>query len=244
MLRNFFALASWFLAWWRSRPFVCKHWVWHSSTLASVTGRNRTSPSAVSLPDGSGCVIAGGFSSESIGNFSYGKDAWFFDGSTYRRLADMPFRRSNMGLVATSSGVFAIGGSEVHPAYYNVSALEYKAGDASGAPQFAAAWSHIKPLNRARAYPMVSSIVNRTTGEACLVAAGGMSLVPMFMPMASVEVYSPKVGRWTLHEQGSPGALPVPIGFGTGASLNATHMLVAGGVGAGVTGTEAYVHSL
>ena len=206
----------------------------------SLPGPNRTSPGAVALPDGSGCVIAGGFASTSMSNWSYQKDAWFFDGNKYTRLPDMHFRRSNMGLVGTPSGVYAIGGSEVYPAYYNASLLSYKKGP-GGAPQFGAAWSHVKPLNRARAYPMVGSLVNATTGEACLVAAGGMSLIPMFDPMASVEVYSPSADKWTLHEQGSPGALPFAIGFGSGASLNATHMLVAGGVGVSVTGDEAYI---
>ena len=210
-----------------------------------LPGSNRTSPTAASLPDGAGCVIAGGFSSMQPTDFSYHKDAWFFDGTMYKRLPDMHFRRSNMGLVGTSSAVFAIGGSELYPAYYNASVLSYKKGSAaSGAPEFADDWKAIKPLHRARSYPMASSIVDAASGEARLVVAGGMSLIPVFEPMASVETYSPEADQWTLFEQGSAGALPLAIGCGSAASLNATHMLIAGGLGPGVTGVEAFQHSL
>ena len=119
------------------------------------------------------------------GSFSYLKDVWFFDGTVYKRLPDMHFRRSNMGLVSTASGVFAIGGSEVYPAYYNASVLSYKKGAAG--LEFAKDWKAIKPLNRARSYPMASSIVDAASGETRLVVAGGMSLIPMFDPMASVD---------------------------------------------------------
>ena len=71
-----------------------------------------------------------------------------------------------------------------------------------------------------------------TIGDA-IVVAGGMSLEPMFQPMGSVEVYAnvtwtlfsdglPGVRQRSLHAQGPPG---VAVGFGSGAALNATHML-------------------
>ena len=81
-------------------------------------------------------------------------------------------------------------------------------------------------------------------GEELIVAAGGMSLIPMFDPMASVEVYSPLADKWTLYEQGTLGALPHPIGFGSGAAINSTHMLACGGYGPNVTGVEVLVFSL
>ena len=80
--------------------------------------------------------------------------------------------------------------------------------------------------------------------EEVVVAAGGMSLIPMFEPMQSVEIYSPKDDKWTLFDVGAPAALPEPIGFGSGASINNTHMLAAGGMGPGDSGTQAYIFAL
>ena len=76
-----------------------------------------------------------------------------------------------------------------------------------------------------------------------IVVAGGMSLEPMFQPMGSVEVYANET--WTLFSDGLPGALPgVAVGFGSGAALNATHMVCGGGAGQGVDGTEAFLFKL
>ena len=81
-----------------------------------------------------------------------------------------------------------------------------------------------------------------TLGDA-IVVAGGMSLEPMFQPMGSVEVHANET--WTLFSDGLPGALPsIAVGLGSGAALNATHMLCGGGAGQGVDGTEAFLFSL
>lgn len=90
---------------------------------------------------------------------------------------------------------------------------------------------------------MVAAIVD-TDGREMVVAAGGVSLVPMFEPMSSVEVYDKDTNTWTLLDTPSNGALPTPVGFGSGAALNATHMLAGGGMGPGTTGTEEYTFSL
>lgn len=66
-----------------------------------------------------------------------------------------------------------------------------------------------------------------------------MSLEPFFEPMASVEVYSPLEDAWT-----AAAALPGPIGFLSGAAVNDTHVLVAGGTGQGSTGVESFFFSL
>lgn len=200
------------------------------------------------------------------------------DGVKYTRLAEMPFQRSNLGLVAAHGGVYAIGGSKQNPAYYNVSFLDLSstaaaaasaaststapsAGGAAAAhsaggadasskarqppssPPISAGWKVLAPLNEARCWPMVAAIVG-TDGREMVVAAGGVSLVPMFEPMSSVEVYDKDTNTWTLLDTPSNGALPTPVGFGSGAALNATHMLAGGGMGPGTTGTEEYTFSL
>ena len=55
----------------------------------------------------------------------------------------------------------------------------------------------------------------------------------------SVEVYSPRLDRWT-----TAAPLPGSIGFLSGAALNATHVLAAGGAGTGSTGVESFVFHL
>ena len=121
---------------------------------------------------------------------------------------------------------------------------DFLARDPTSATTFAKQWKAAAPLNYARSYSMVAVLTPRGTEDEVVVAAGGMSLIPMFDPMASVEVYSPKDDKWTLFDDGQPGALPNPTGFGSGARINATHMLAAGGVGSGNLGTQARVFSL
>ena len=124
----------------------------------------------------------------------YLDDAYLFDGKSYSALPRMPFGRSNMGIAATSAGVYVIGGGAMDPSYFNVSFLAMP----GGTP--ASAWEAVAPLNYARSWAMVATI-----GDA-IVVAGGMSLEPMFQPMGSVEIYAN--GSWTLFSDGLPGALP------------------------------------
>jgi hypothetical protein len=197
----------------------------------------RTSPSVTSLKDGSGCIIACGFVDDpATGSFGYLQDSYLFDGASYKQLPDVPFKRSNMGIAATSDGVYVIGGGETDPSYYNVSYLQMS--------PMADTWKPIAPLNYARSWTMVAALTDPVSGEEKIVAAGGMSLIPMFDPMASVEIYSTKLNSWKLMDDGSRGSLPTPIGFGSGAPINATHMIAAGGVGAGTTGTETLIYAL
>ena len=85
----------------------------------------REGQSAVTLPSGKGIVLAGGFDSHTdsrgVFHFSYFNTSYLFDGTTYTRLPDMPFKRSNMALVAAKYGdsdwVYAIGGGEDNPSY-------------------------------------------------------------------------------------------------------------------------------
>ena len=236
----------------------------------------RTSPSVASLPDGSGCLIVGGFTqarSEEFGppwnaraahthrrpspstvearqlGFAYLTEVWHFDGATYSALPSMPCAPpsspqaplsncglSNMGIATGANGVYLVGGGALYPSYFNVSYLQLK-------PTVGSKWEAKAPLNAARSYAMMATLTD-PAGEEMIVAAGGMSLQPMFDPMSSVEVYSPGRGTWTMHGEGDPGALPTPVGFGSGARLNATHMLAAGGVGAGTSGTEAFLFAL
>ena len=207
-------------------------WAWG---WAAPLPSNRTSPSVTALVDGSKCVIAGGFSGVPVAGGAptpgYLDDAYLFDGTSYSALPQLPFGRSNMGIAATSAGVYVIGGGAMDPSYFNVSFLAMP----GGTP--ASAWEAVAPLNYARSWAMVATI-----GEA-IVVAGGMSLEPMFQPMGSVEVYAN--GSWTLFSDGLPGALPgIAVGFGSGAALNATHMLCGGGAGQGVDGTEAFLFKL
>lgn len=190
----------------------------------------RTSPSATSLPNGTGCIIAAGFEATS-GSYRYLNDAYLFDGKTYKPLPSLPYSRSNMGIVATGDGVYVIGGGETEPSYFNVSYLRLS-------PAVAGSWTPLAPLKEARSWAMIGAVTDPSDGKAKLVAAGGMSLNPMFEPMASVEVYSFAKNEWTLMPAGTAGALPTPVGFGSGIALNATHMLAAGGAGEGDTGKE------
>ena len=196
----------------------------------------RTSPSVTSLADGSGCIIAAGFSVGGPYGFQYLSDAYLFDGSAYKQLPDLAYGRSNMGIAAAGDGVYVIGGGAHDPSYYNVSYLQLT--------PTVGAWREVMPLNYARSFAMVATLSDPKGGGDKIVAAGGMSLIPFFDPMGSVEVYSPKEDKWTLVDDGEPGSLPSAIGFGSGAALNATHMLVAGGVGQGTSGTEALIFHL
>jgi hypothetical protein len=200
---------------------------------------NVTSPSVTALADGSSCVLAGGFTGDPS-DFQYRHDALHFDGKKYTPLPKMPFGRSNMGIAATRAGVYVVGGGATNPSYYNASFLAHD--PASGS--FAPAWKALQPLNYARSYIMMGVVEPAGSGKELIVAAGGMSLIPMFDPMASVEVYDPVADKWALYDDGMPGSLPTPQGFGSGARINATHMLGAGGVGAGLDGTQAYVYTL
>lgn len=204
----------------------------HAASLPSP----RTSPSVASLSSGRACVVAAGFDASQSG-FEYLQDAYLFDGSSYTKLPDLPFGRSNMAIVAAAGGVFVIGGGALDPSYYNVSYLQLQ-------PSVATAWKPMAPLQAARSWTMAAALRDPQSGETRLVAAGGMSLQPFFEPMSSVEVYSTKNDSWTLFSDGDAGALPTPVGFGSGAAINATHMLAAGGAGPGTTGTEAFVFSL
>ena len=52
---------------------------------------------------------------------------------------------------------------------------------------WARAWKAVAPLNYARSYAMVSALAD-SKGDTYILAAGGMSLMPFFAPMGSVEV--------------------------------------------------------
>ena len=78
----------------------------------------RTSPSVTSLADGSGCIIAAGFSVGGPYGFQYLSDAYLFDGSAYKQLPDLAYGRSNMGIAAAGDGVLLIGGGAHDPSYY------------------------------------------------------------------------------------------------------------------------------
>ena len=234
-----------------------------------------TSPSVIALADGSGCIIAGGFHSQiadaklttwdarsasaaggqvnqvtAPSSFAYSNKVWHFDGHNYTSLPSMPCAQrsagsplaecglSNMGVALANNGVYLVGGGSMEPSYFNVSYLRLS-------PTVGAAWLEVAPLNDARSYIMMGTVIDPKSGEEKVVAAGGMSLQPMFEPMSSVEVYSPSKNTWTYYGDGQLGALPSAIGFGSGARLNATHMLAAGGSGPPpTTGKEALIFSL
>lgn len=89
------------------------------------------SPAVTSLKSGNGIVIAGGFNSWTDSGefqFAYYNTTWLFNGSTYKRLPDMPFKRSNMALVATQDDngddtIFAFGGGSTAPSYATCASL-------------------------------------------------------------------------------------------------------------------------
>ena len=76
-------------------------------------------------------VIVGGFNSgvvNGVFEFEYFNSTFWFDGTTYKRLPDMPFKRSNMALVATDDIVYAFGGGEMDPSYASCARLDLKQG--------------------------------------------------------------------------------------------------------------------
>lgn len=198
----------------------------------------RTSPSVTALADGSGCIIAGGFDASSTASFGYLKEALLFNGSHYTKLPDLRYGRSNMGIAAAHPGVYVIGGGATDPSYYNASILRRRV-DGS----FYDHWEELVPLHEARSWSMIAAL-RTPDDDQVLVAAGGMSLIPFFDPMASVEVYDIIDGDWQLFDEGEPGSLSTPTGFGSGAAINSTHMLAGGGVGSGTTGDEMYIISV
>lgn len=197
---------------------------------------SRTAPSVTTLGGGEQCVVAGGFHGDSV-SFQYLTDAYLFDGVEYTKLPDMPYGRSNMAIAAANNGIYILGGSALNPAYANVSYLQL-------VPTVGKAWQPMAPLHKARSWAMTTVLLDPKSGEELIVAAGGMSLDPMFQPMASVEVYNTKSDTWTLLDDGEAGALPHPIGFGSGARINSTDMMAGGGVGNGTTGLEAYTFGI
>lgn len=116
--------------------------------------------------------------------FEYLNETLLFDGVSYTRLSDMPFQRSNLGLVAAHGGVYAIGGSKINPSYYNVSFLDLSAAAVLGGPPISSGWKSVAPLNEARCWPMVAAVTAKD-GSEMVVAAGGVSLIPMFEPMGA-----------------------------------------------------------
>lgn len=77
---------------------------------------------AVALPDGTGILLAGGFTYP-FTNTSYKSQSLIFDGKSWTPTkGSLPWARSNMGLVVApkSGAIFAVGGSATNPAYDGV----------------------------------------------------------------------------------------------------------------------------
>ena len=169
----------------------------------------RESPSAVSVGT-RGIVIAGGFDSgivNGVFKYEYFNSSYWFDGTTYQRLPDMPFKRSNMALVyePVSDAVFAFGGGETDPSYATCAYLSVSK-QSIGTKD----WSPCPPLVNARSWSAAGFVGDAKAGE--IVLAGGVD--GRFSPTAEVDTLRVGASNWT--DAGCD--LPSAAGFLSGAT--------------------------
>ena len=190
----------------------------------------RESPSAVAVGN-RGIVIAGGFNSgvvNGVFEFEYFNSTFWFDGTTYKRLPDMPFKRSNMALVATDDIVYAFGGGEMDPSYASCARLDLK----EGTNLKAAGWVPCATLINARSWAAAGIVGGGD--EATIVLAGGMD--GRFSPTNEVDMMVVGDGKnqsvvWTTDAECD---LPVAAGFLSGATTgDGTSFIVAAGAARG-----------
>lgn len=175
---------------------------------------HREGQAAASLKSGRGILLAGGFDSgwsQGAFHFEYFNSTYFFDGSSYIRMPDMPFKRSNMALVAASDGdggdvIYAMGGGETDPSYATCALLHLPANDYKGA-----SWKSCGPMVNPRSW-MAAGVVGRN-----IIIAGGMG--GEFSATQEVDTLSlgksaSQPGNWTYANCD----LPTPAGFISGAS--------------------------
>jgi len=203
------------------------------------------SPSAVALESSLGIVIAGGFDSSTVDgvfHFQYYNQTWLFDGQQYVSLPDMPFRRSNMALVATThsstsktggSGggdddgdddvVYAFGGGYTDPSYGTCASLRIpktSTGSFGNLHWIPCSSNLVNPISWTAA-----AVVNRT-----IVLAGGMS--DTFTPTAETDILSLSGAGGGAAESNWTNAdcdLPLAVGFLSGAvTLDDQFVVVAG----------------
>lgn len=116
--------------------------------------------------------------------------------------------RSNFGMSLLQSSLFLVwGGSNLQPAYaeaalFNATSLT---------------WTSVAPLLQARSWSGFATSSSRAF------AVGGMSLVPFFDPMDSVEMFSLESNSWN-----SLPSLPSPKGFGAAAECDGMLFFVGG----------------
>ena len=186
----------------------------------------REGQSAVSLPSGRGIVLAGGFNSgtddKGVFRFEYFNTSYLFDGKSYTNLPAMPFKRSNMALVASSASdgadwVFAMGGGETDPSYDTCAKLEIPA----ASTKLAQTWESCGPLVNPRSW-MAAGVVDKS-----IVIAGGMG--GEFSPTNEVDTMtlsgSNAGGNWTY----AGCDLPTPAGFLSGAVASTGEFVVVAG---------------
>ena len=169
----------------------------------------RESPSAVSVGT-RGIVIAGGFDSgisNGVFEFEYFNSSYWFDGATYQRLPDMPFKRSNMDLVyePVSDAVYAFGGGETDPSYATCARLHVSKHTLGKED-----WSPCPTLVNARSWSAAGFVGDAKAGD--IVLAGGLD--GRFSPTAEVDSLSIGARNWT--DAGCD--LPFAAGFLSGAT--------------------------
>ena len=199
----------------------------------------RESPSATTLlgGDGGGIVVAGGFDSGIVNgtfDFEYFNTSYLFDGASYAALPDMPFKRSNMALVATKDKrVYAFGGGETAPSYSTCASLSLAAALANSSTALRTTrelkkgtWDACPPLADARSWAAAGIVGDD------IVITGGMG--GTFAPTAETDVLSlSQPQNWT--DAGCD--LPIVAGFLSGAvTVDTKTFVVVAGNG------EAYVY--
>ena len=175
---------------------------------------HREGQASASLKSGRGIVLAGGFDSgwsQGTFHFEYFNSTFLFDGTSYASMPDMPFKRSNMALVAASDGnggdvIYAMGGGETDPSYASCALLHLPANDVN-----AASWKSCGPMVNPRSW-MAAGVVGGN-----IIIAGGMG--GEFDATQEVDILSlgesaSKPGNWTYANCD----LPTPAGFISGAS--------------------------
>ena len=206
----------------------------------------RESPGCTALPYNRAAVIAGGFASwyvSGVLHFEYYNSTSLFDGTAYHQLPDMPFRRSNLALVAANGGVYAFGGSELEPSYescafLNIPAVVANADNVAEALRRAPAltWARCGPLVFPRSF-IAAAAVAEEDGADTIIAAGGMD--GNFNPADTTQVL---VDGRSWQAASAQLTLPEPRGFSSAVVLDhGKRVVVAGGVGAGIGGPSAIV---
>ena len=168
----------------------------------------------VALMDGSGILVAGGFIEPfTHPSASYTNRSFVFDGAQWTKTkGDLPFHRSNMGLVLApqSGAVFALGGGELNPSYSTVAKYDPDTNT----------WGSVANMSVARSYMAVTAAVSknrRGEDEEYLYVMGGMD--GRFSPMASTERYSVSKNTWEPFE-------PLPQGEGAMSATTITDGLL------------------